>query len=204
MSRPVRRSETPAPTPEVSWDDVERAWIARIAAGDEAAFDQLFEAYYAPLCEFVYSYVRSHATAEELVQTVFLRLWEKHSNCGGVASLRAYLFTACRNQALDHLKHERIVQHTAEQAVATQPIPGLGSAPAGADEAVQAAELADAIRRAVETLPERCRLVVQLRWQHQLTNVEIARVLGISVKGVEGHLTRAIASLRQQLAAFRP
>ncbi len=204
MSTPVRRSERFPPSPDTSRDDVERVWIAGIAAGDEAAFDALFAAYYAPLCDFVYSYVRSHATAEELVQTVFLRLWEKHATWGAVASVRAYLFAACRNQALDHLKHEQIVQRTAEQAVATDPLPGFGSRPADADEAVQNAELADAIHRAVEALPERCRLVVLLRWQHSLTNVEIARVLGISVKGVEGHVARAMAALRQRLSAFQP
>lgn len=184
----------PSPAPE-------GGQLERIRAGDEAAFEELFKGYYRPLCDFVYGYLRSRETAEELVQTVFLRIWEKRENWEPVTGIRAYLFAACRNQALDHLRHRRIVDRV---MVASHGTESELSGPARPDEAIHAAELSEALRRAVGELPERRRAVLVLRWQHHLTNLEIARALGISVKGVEAHVTRALAGLRERLAAFRP
>jgi RNA polymerase sigma-70 factor (ECF subfamily) len=189
---------TPSPSPE-------QEQLECIRAGDEQAFEQLFKAYYRNLCNFVHGYVRSRETAEELVQTIFLRLWEKREGWEPVAGVRAYLFAACRNQSLDYLKHQRVVERSAalgrldiEREVLA------GPQPVQPDEATHATELAEAIRRAVQELPERRRAVVVLRWQHHLTNLEIARALGISVKGVEAQVTRALVALRERLSAFRP
>jgi RNA polymerase sigma-19 factor, ECF subfamily len=183
----------------------EAGQLERVRAGDEKAFEELFKTYYRPLCDFVYRYVRSRDTAEELVQTIFLRVWEKRESWEPATGIRAYLFAACRNQALDHLKHQRVVERAAAQGSEGNE-PGLmaGLHPIASDEATYAGELADAVRRALRELPERRRSVVILRWEHHLSNLEIARALGISVKGVEAHVSRALATLRQHLAAFRP
>lgn len=183
----------------------ETGQLERIRAGDETAFEGLFKAYYRPLCDFVYHYVRSRASAEDLVQNVFLRLWQKRESWEPATGMRAYLFAASRNQALDHLRHRRVVERAGAPG---GPAGGLAAAealsqPVSADEAACISELADAVRRAVEELPERRRSVVILRWEHHLSNLEIARALGISVKGVEAHMRRALAALRQRLAAFR-
>ncbi len=192
LAADAHSSPSPAPEP---------GQLERIRAGDEAAFEALFKTYYRPLCDFVHGYVRSRETAEELVQTVFLRIWEKRESWEPVTGIRAYLFAACRNQALDHLRHRRVVGRV---MVASRCIELEPSALARPDEATDAAELSEALRRAVDELPERRRAVLVLRWQHQLSNLEIARALGISLKGVEAHVTRALAGLRERLAAFRP
>lgn len=184
-------------------DARKRLWLERIRAGDEAAFEELFSAYYPALCGFAQSYVRAPDVAEELVQDVFLRIWEGHAHWNPTNGIRAYLFAACRNRALDHRKHERIVARTAKEARGAGRAPGLGQPALSPDNEMQAAELQEALRRAVHELPERRRAVVILRWQHGLTHAEIARVLGISVKGVETQFGRAIASLRDRLARFR-
>jgi RNA polymerase sigma-70 factor (ECF subfamily) len=188
-----------SPTPSA-----ELALLERIRSGDEKAFENLFRSYYQALCDFVAGYVRSRETAEELVQTIFLRLWEKRETWKPAAGIRAYLFAACRNQSLDHLKHRGVVERAARPGGwPGGPESSVGLQPLGPDEAIQASELTEAIRHAVQQLPERCRAVVVLRWEHQLSNLEIARALGISVKGVEAHVTRALACLRKRLGAFR-
>ncbi len=180
------------------------ALVERVRAGDEAAFELLFKTYYRALCNFLYSYLHSAETAEDVVQSVFLRVWQKRGDWAPVAGARAYLFAACRNSALDHLRHDRIVeQSVARSRSPRDPDPGSGSPPPDPDTALHASELAEAIGRAVEALPERRRAVVLLRWQHQLTNLEIARALGISEKGVEAHVSRALAGLRDRLSAFQ-
>ena len=163
---------------------------------DERVFAALFLDHYTSLCEFVDAYIRAPDVAEELVQAVFLRLWESRHSWEPKRGARAYLFAACRNQALDYLRHERIVARTADVAFDSDAGPRT---PAHADHELEAAELGERLRAVVDRLPERRRMVVVLRWQHQLTNPEIARIMGISVKGVEMQFSRALADLRRKL-----
>jgi len=173
--------------------------VARIRAGDEHAFAALFLEHYSALCQFVDSFVRAPDIAEEIVQAVFLRIWEHRRSWDPRAGPRAYLFASCRNQAVDALRHEQIVA----QSIGRDAYLGVGrsSAPRLADTELEAAELAEKLRSVVAELPERRRLVVILRWQHQLSNPEIARILGISVKGVEMQFSRALADLRRHLGS---
>src|SRR5207244_12071834 len=133
-------------------------------------------------------------------QTVFLRSWEHRPTWEPTAGVRAYLFAACRNQALGVLKHERVVARVAGRATRERILLGIAPARVGPDDELQASELADALREVIERLPERRRLVVILRWQQQMSHAEIARVLGISVKTVEAQMGRALAFFRSQLA----
>ena len=173
--------------------------VARVRAGDEDAFSALFLEHYTALCQFVNSFVRAPDIAEEIVQGAFLRIWEHRRSWDPRAGPRAYLFASCRNQAVDSLRHEQIVA----QSIGRDAYLDIGrlSAPRLADTELEAAELADKLRSVVAELPERRRLVVILRWQHQLSNPEIARVLGISVKGVEMQFSRALADLRRHLGS---
>ena len=176
--------------------------MARVRLGEESAFESLFEAYYASLCDFVQSFLHSAESAEEVVQTVFLRIWEQRATWEPTTGVRAYLFAACRNQALGILKHERVVVRTATRATREELALGMGRGAPAPDAALHATELANALRDAVHALPERRRMVVVLRWQHQMSYAEIATVLGISVKTVEVQMGRALASLRKQLGHF--
>jgi len=173
------------------------ALAARIRAADEGAFEELFLEHYASLCRFVDSYVHAPDVAEEIVQAVFLRVWEQRGSWDPHGNPRAYLFASCRNQAVDVLRHEQIVA----RSIGESDDLGVGrwSNPRLADADLEAADVADKLRAVVATLPERRRLVVVLRWQHQLSNPEIARILGISVKGVEMQFSRALADLRRHL-----
>jgi len=195
-AKPVAQTAAPAS------DGAEREWVARIRLGDENAFESLFGAYYPSLCDFAQSYLHSAESAEEVVQTVFLRIWEQRATWEPTTGVRPYLFAACRNQALGILKHERVVVRTAARATREDLALGVGSGAPAPDAELHAAELAIALREAVHELPERRRMVVVLRWQHQMSYAEIANVLGISVKTVEVQLGRALASLRKQLGHF--
>ena len=198
-----RTRQVATPAGAIAPGSAEQVWVARIRAADEGAFESLFHAYYARLCDFVQSYVRSADSAEELVQTVFVRIWQHRATWTPTAGVRAYLFAACRNQALGSLKHERVVARAVDRARHEHLALGSGVAHRGPDEELQASELTALLRQAVDALPERRRSVVILRWQQQLSYAEIAGVLGISEKTVEVQLARALAFFRRRLAHLR-
>lgn len=141
--------------------------------------------------------MRSREAAADLVQDLFLTLWER-CEAGGLPALTpAYLYTAARNRALKHLRHRRVVARWAEQA-------SLAPRPTGpgADADVRAREVAEAIRGAIDALPERCREIFLLSREHQMSYATIAEVLGISVKTVETQMWRALKALRESLAPY--
>ena len=77
-------------------------------APEPASFEATFRAHCAGLCEFVYAYVRSREIAQELVQDLFLRLWELQGTPTAPPLTKPYLYTAARNRALRYLRHHRV------------------------------------------------------------------------------------------------
>lgn len=170
------------------------ALVARLRSGDERAFERLFHTEYAALCAFAERIVGSPQIAEDVVQSMFLKLWSGREQLPLVRSLRAYLFASTRNAALDLRKKSAV-----ESKWAARPEwldeRDADSAAEG-DTEIEKAEQAETLRDAIERLPERARIVVTMRWVHGLAHREIAEALGISVKGVEIQITRALRALR--------
>jgi RNA polymerase sigma-70 factor (ECF subfamily) len=189
----------------------DREVVGRIRAGDDAAFGALYLAYHDVLWRFAYGYVRSAAVAEELVQEVFLAVWRGRADWVVTGSLRAWLYAAVRNQALKHLRHERIVARVAERhasallgaADADVAVPAMASAAPDAHALVEAHDLEAAVERATATLPDRRRAVLTLRWRHELTPQEIAVVLGTTPDVVRVLLSRARRELATLLGTAR-
>jgi len=180
----------------------DHALFTRVRANDESAFAELFAAHYQALCQFATTFVHSADVAQELVQDVFFRVWEQRSAIDIHGSVRAYLFSATRNGAINFLKRERLEYRFFETATAEHRIPAH-SARQQSDASLYYNEVVAAFDAIVQALPEGQRTVLALRWHHQLSHSEIADVLGISVKGVETQLGRAFKVVRAKLAAFR-
>lgn len=159
-------------------------------------FEKLFREHYPRLCEFVDGYVRSAEVARDIVQDLFLALWEKRGGEGSPELTTAYLFTAARNRALKHLRHRRVVErHEERAAVWPQQAPR-------ADEEVRQRETAEAIDAAIAELPDRCREIFLLSRRQHMSYAEIASALGLSVKTVEVQMWRALRRLRESLAPY--
>jgi RNA polymerase sigma-70 factor (ECF subfamily) len=177
---------------------VDRAWAERIRAGDEAAYESLFREYYVKLCTHANTILAAPDVAEEIVQNVFVKLWRNRASWEIRTSVRAYLYTAVRNGALNHIHRSRTEERAYQEAARDAQARRALFAP-GAAERVETEQIADEVRRAIERLPARCRQVVTMRWQHQLKHAEIAEILGISIKGVENHLARGMQVLRKEI-----
>lgn len=170
----------------------------RLRAGDEAAFDTIFRTWYAPLVRLATGMLRTKAIAEEIVQDVMLEVWRRRDSLVTEGSPQSYLFRATRNRALNHLRHERVVQRSEPHLVEER-----SKAPTGTGGLVEE-EIDVALRRAVSELPPRCREVFELSRGHGLRYSEIAETLGISVKAVEAQMGKALRTLRERLAPWLP
>lgn len=159
------------------------------------AVEILFRDHYRGLCATVRDYVGSLDAAEEIVQELFLRIWDLANDGNANVLTRAYLYTAARNQAITALRHERVVRDY--EFHASQETDTLHAATAEDD--LEEDELRNAIQAAIAHLPAKPRTVFRLSRERGLTYAEIAAVLGISVKTVELHMTRSLKSLRISL-----
>jgi len=181
-------------------DASERALQERIRGGDEAAFDTIFRDNYAHLVRMAESVVRERALAEEIAQDVMLELWRRRESIEVEQSFRAYLLRSTRNRALNHVRHQRIVQREATIAAAVAESARAQSA----EDEMLGSELERAVHQAIASLPEKAREVFQLSRDRGLKYSEIAVVLDISVKTVEKRMGQALAELRDRLAQWIP
>jgi RNA polymerase sigma-70 factor, ECF subfamily len=169
------------------------------APGDRtAAFRALFVEHAGPLATFVFRYVGSRQVAEDVVQDVFYRLWLRWHDWSPRGDIRAYLYSAARNGALNALRQagteERWSREVGERLEgARQMAPG---------DSLRHADLAGDVRHAVAALPARQRMIVQLRWLHELSNADVATTLRISKKTVENQVNRALKTLRAILRRY--
>ncbi|MBK9074457.1 MAG: RNA polymerase sigma-70 factor [Flavobacteriales bacterium] len=168
--------------------------FARIAAGDHGAFELVFREHYRPLCAFARQYVRDGASAEELVQDLFYRLWQDRERTSITTSLKSYLFTAVRNRCLNAVKQQgrlrAITEHDDHAVETADPLEGM--------------ERGARIQAAIEALPEERRKIFLLSRHDGLKYQEIADRLGLSVKTVENQIGRALKTLREDLADLLP
>ena len=155
----------------------------------EAAFEKLFRQLYEELYYHACRYLWRREDAEEVVQDVFVRLWEKRMELQISTSVKAYLYTAVRNRAINHLNS----RWAKESHLSLESFDNLT---VGNEEAPDQEALIRLLQQAITTLPEQCRIIFQLSRQSGLTYDEIAEELGISRETVKSQVKIALRKLR--------
>jgi RNA polymerase sigma-70 factor (ECF subfamily) len=159
--------------------------------GNNGAFEEIFNRYWLKLYGAALKRVKCHEVAEEIIQNLFTILWAKRESIQIHKSLTAYLFTSVRYMVFNHIQKE-IVRDSYKDSFQASNVYCDNST----EETVFLNELIRNIEKEVKYLPSQCRSVFELSRKENKTNREIAEVLGISEKTVEGHLTKAIKQLR--------
>lgn len=177
-------------------DSQEQSLLAKITEGDAQGLELLFRQYYHALCQFAYPKVRNWDAAEDIVQEVFVKLWNKRDQISIQTSLKSYLYTATKNLCLNYIqKQKRDIElnqvYLEKQELAEQD-----------PEAKSAEVLQQKIQEALETLPPKCREVFTLSRYEGLTYQEIADTMGISPKTVENQMGKALSLMRKSLSPF--
>ncbi|CAN5342675.1 RNA polymerase sigma-70 factor [soil metagenome] len=168
--------------------------VEKIRSGDHSAFETLFYRYYSQLCVFSSSYVKSLDIARDVVQEVFIKIWDNRENFYINQSLKAYLYMAVRNQSLNFLQQrkqkQRLEDRLKKQQVINETI---------YQEELNTEELSQKVWRFVEQLPERRQTIFILYRKHGLSYSEIAEVMGITRKTVENQMGKSLQFLREKL-----
>lgn len=172
--------------------------VQAIRQGDERVFESLFRNHYQPLCRYATTLINDPDEAEEIVQQVFIQIWERREALEINLSIQAYLYKAVRNSSLNKIKHGKVRRLYAEEVTA------LTSQSEPASEMTFQNELQKQIHSAIESLPEQCRIIFKLSRFEELKYAEIAEHLSISVKTVENQMGKALKIMREQLKDYLP
>lgn len=174
--------------------DNEKELLREVAKGDAAAFTRLFDAYHRDLGEYIFRLTESAEASEDILQDVFLKVWQKREGLPALNSFTYYLFTLSKNRTLNHLRkkaneHVRDREWTRqfEDSIPAMDVPNPGE------------ELDRLIDAALASLPAQQQRVYLLSRREHLKYREIAKELGISPETVKKHLQFAVAAIKQYL-----
>ncbi|HXC24324.1 MAG TPA: RNA polymerase sigma factor [Gemmatimonadaceae bacterium] len=174
----------------------EQEFIARLRAGDPRAFEVLMVQYFDRLVRFAMQMVGTRDGAEDVAQDVFIRIWEQRASLDPTGSIKALLFAAVRNRALNDVKAHRVRERYRETVVAeADQDGGAGLVPSGEDVILTHA----AFEAGLAMLSERHQVAIRLRLEEQLPYTEIGKILEISAKAAEQLVLRAQDALRRQV-----
>lgn len=175
----------------------EMKWLSLIREGDDQAFEKLFHEYYQSLTRFAWRYVESKAIAEELVQDLFLEIWEKRKTWEPFGKLRPCLYRIIKQKCLNHLKHSKIKRTYDKIWMDDWTTTTFWPEDADKDEEIK--RIITSLNQAVELLPHRSKMIYKLHKTDGLTYSEIAEVMEISQKTVESQMSRALKILREKI-----
>lgn len=173
----------------------ESSLLEQLKDGSNRAFRKLFDAYYKYLTVTAYRYLNDGEKAKDMAQDAFVELWNRRESLNINTGLKAYLRQAVVNKCLNYLKREKRIDFSEPTALPETPEAPL------ATQNLEADETKKAIQKAIDTLPDRCRIIFCMSRFEEKSHKEIAAELDISTKTIENQITRALKVLRAALVS---
>ena len=166
----------------------------------EADFDRIYNIYYPKLVRFANTYLLSFSDSENIVQDIFLRLWENRDQIPCSGNINAYLFTVVKNRCVDTLRTVKKERFCNLSGIEQQELNlKLYALEAFDENGFTLSELERIIQEAILSLPDRCREIFLLSRMEGLTYKEISERLEISTNTIEGQMSAALRKLRVAL-----
>jgi RNA polymerase sigma factor (sigma-70 family) len=173
--------------------------IQRLQSRDESACRELYDSAWASLLAIAAAIIQSPDTAEDVVQGVMFRVWERSEQLDPRVNLADYLVTAVRNASLSALRNDTRLRQRHDGLAAEIAVGEVKHDPDPAGDTLDWQDELAELRRVVATLTEHQRTAFTLRYSLGMTNAEIARELGISLKGAEQLTARLKKLVRERL-----
>lgn len=158
-------------------------------------FEIVFRTYYQNLCRYANMWTSNSDESEEIVQSVFVKLWEKKDVIKVDTSVKSYLFKAVYHSSLNAIKHKKVKEQYAQMKEHQELHSEMQSN-------ISLKELEKRVEIALSELPDQCRLIFKMSRFQELKYREIAEVLNLSVKTVENQMGKALKLMRHNLADF--
>ncbi|GGH59410.1 RNA polymerase sigma-70 factor (ECF subfamily) [Filimonas zeae] len=176
--------------------------LARIANGEEQAFDVVYNELYPRLVYFARRYVAGEPDIEEVVNESFVKFWMRRNRFDALTKIKSFLYTTTRNALINLLSKNKV---TPVIALEEDTLEGMAADddPFYRREAILS-DVLGALFHEIEQLPEKCREVVLLTYRDGLNTAEVAERMGISVSNVTSQRSRAMQLLRLALAERYP
>lgn len=174
--------------------------LLALKQGDEKVFESVFREFYAPLCVHARRYLIDPDVAEEVVQDMFFKMWERRDSMVINTSLVAYLFKSVTNHALNHIKYQTHARKYQEYV-------GFrvdDHRSVSAHDALVHADLEKQLIGLVKSMPEKRRKIFEMSRLEGLKYNDIAEKLGISIKTVEVQMSKALEFMREKLRDYLP
>lgn len=164
----------------------------KIKNGEKNAYQELFERYAPRIYQFSLTYLKNQADAEELVQDVFLKIWEKRDTLDQSKNIKAFIFKVAVNTIYDFIRHKNI-ENAFSDFIKSNAETGSNNT----WHSVIFDEMQKNLQNLVAQLPEQQQKILQLSKEDGLSNEEIAAKLNLSKRTVENHLYRAVSFLKE-------
>jgi len=185
-------------------DEINIEISKRLKDGNEAAFEIVFKSFFEQLASFANEYVFDKEVSKNIVQEIFMKLWEKRANIEIHSNLKSYLYTSTKNSCISYLRHIKTRQQYFEKRkkdfddlmLNYEALSQLNI------DRIDFNSIETIIKETIDSLPPRCKEVFTLSRYEELSNKEIAEKLEISVKAVEANNTRAIKLLKKNLKNY--
>lgn len=172
--------------------------LIMLQSGDPSAFETIYNHFATRLYNYVYSRVRLREPSEEIVQEIFLSLWEKRNVLSITSSLESYLFGAAKHKILSYIRSEQVRKRYAAEFV-------LFAAERFDNSNEELSDLRDLERtldEKIAELPDKCREVFRMSRVEHLPIQRIAEKMNISTRTVENYISQALRHLRTSIGEF--
>ncbi|MCI9845768.1 RNA polymerase sigma-70 factor [Flavobacterium pectinovorum] len=167
--------------------------IERLKANDKGALTILYDSFCKQLLVFSYNVLKDKELCEEMVQDVFIEIWNRRSELQIKVSLQSYLYAAVRYKIFAEFRKDKAIRVELYDDINSR------LQYCTPETRMIHEELEEQVKQIIGSLPDKCQLVFNMSRNEELTHKEIAERLGISVRTVETHITNALKMLRDSL-----
>lgn len=167
--------------------------IHALKTGNPKAYTFLVNTYHHKLCIYAYSFTHDHNLSEDIVQNVFMRIWNKRENLKEDFVITSFLYKSVYNEFIDQYRSQKAVFPLEKKY-----IDALNDIVENEEEH-SLERIIKLVKREIQNLPPKCKEIFLLSKEDGLTNIEIAEYKNVSIKSVEAHITKAYSILRNSL-----
>ncbi len=172
----------------------EKTMLAMVATGNRSAFAQFYTIHLNHLYRYIFLFTKSREDTEEILQEIFIKIWEQREKLVQIDSVKDYLFRIAKNKLLDNIRHLQIRHRVLSEIKRTKNISEFTTSDQCAFK-----EYYHIVQLAIEKLPPRRKLIFRLNIENGLSQDEIARQLNISKSVVQKQLYSASRFVRRYL-----